>query len=137
MQKTSILLVVLGALACGDKEPIETADTGLPDDYNDMTFEQKTFYMTTVVQPTMSAKFKEFDAEIYSDFGCATCHGAGATDGTYTMPNPDLYVLPLDAFPQPEDGSYETFMYEEVRPTMTELLDQQDTFSCESCHTAE
>lgn len=140
MRTTSVFLVAsLFAIACGEKDVVDdtggTEDTSLPDDYNHMTVEQKNFYMTTVVLPTMSAKFKDFDGETYANFSCGTCHGTGATDGTYSMPNADLYELPLDSFPQPEDGSYEAFMYEEVLPTMTDLLDQEGTASCESCHT--
>jgi hypothetical protein len=109
-----------------------------------MNKDQRKAFMKAKVLPTMKPLFAAFDPE-FKDMNCATCHGDGAADGTFDMPNPKLPVLPADQagfmkavkdHPQVAD-----FMMKTVKPQMAQLLgvqeyDEQhpDGFSCHSCH---
>ena len=42
----------------------------------------------------MKKVFQAYDAKAYAKFTCATCHGDGATDGKFKMPNAKLPKLP-------------------------------------------
>src|SRR6185295_12130849 len=59
-----------------------------------MTFEQRKAYMKATVFPKAKELFVAFDPVRYKEFSCATCHGDGATDGKFKMPNPKLPKLP-------------------------------------------
>lgn len=102
-------------------------------------------HMSNQVLPRMKAAFQRHDAARYEDFGCATCHGAGASDGTYAMPNPALLPLVSKNFrgeiyvPHKE---MVRFMWGEVQPAMAELLGLRNArygrgagFNCRGCHT--
>lgn len=127
-------------VACGEEAPTT---------YSEMDFGQRHEYMTEVVLPQMRDTFVAFDAR-FADMTCATCHGAGASDGSYAMPSPDLPRLPateeafLEYVKDPEHGRWSQFMLDEVWPQMGELLDlplyDEETpngFSCSSCHMVE
>jgi hypothetical protein len=111
-----------------------------------MTFEQRKAYMKTAVFPKMKELFTAFDAAHYSKFNCATCHGDGATDGTFKMPNPKLPKLPgtPDGFKQlmADKPQVMEFMAKQVKPTMASLLglpeftpENKSGFGCMECHT--
>jgi len=101
---------------------------------------EKLEHMKTVVEPTMKAKFQEFAAKEFSDFGCKTCHGPGVKDGKFDMPNPALPALnkkEMDKHPE-----VTKFMMEVVVPEMATLLDEapydpatHEGFGCMECHT--
>jgi hypothetical protein len=127
--------------------PAETpAEAPMPEAFDDMNRDQRMMFMKQTVLPTMQAKFQEFDATRYAEFSCATCHGAGAKDGSFKMPNPNLPKLPSTpegftelAGKKPEAAK---FMGEVVTPTMTELLHEEPFdmatgkgFGCMECHT--
>jgi hypothetical protein len=113
----------------------------------DMSKEERARWMGAKVLPTMKPLFAAYDPE-FKDMNCETCHGDGAKDHSFTMPNPKLPKLPKDeaAFgkfaadhPQAVD-----FMMKTVKPQMAELLgleewspDHPDGFSCGNCHTTE
>ena len=130
-RRVSVLFVLM--LGCNaESDP-------LPESYQDMTFEQRQQYMTETVLPTMKAEFEAVDAS-YSSMNCATCHGDGATDGTFSMPNGGLAALDVNAWPTdpPVD-----FMTNTVVPTMADLLDEDpfdastgEGFGCFGCHPA-
>src|SRR2546430_2593695 len=63
-------------------------------DWEKMDHSERMAYMKKHVNPTMRAEFQNFDAKRYAKFGCKTCHGKGAEDDSYKMPNPDLPKLP-------------------------------------------
>jgi hypothetical protein len=110
-----------------------------------MSQEQKVAHMKTKVVPQMQASFQAFDAQHFAKFGCTTCHGPGAKDGKFSMPNPGLPKLDAkDGFKaEHKKHPKETkFMMEKVVPEMTALLDAapfdpatNQGFGCFSCHT--
>jgi hypothetical protein len=160
---TSLLLVA----ACGGKsepaaettppvtetpatpETPPAAETAPPADlpFKDMSHEQRIAFMKQSVMPTMKPLFQEYDAKRYGELNCKTCHGAGAADGTFKMPNPALPVLPspdkFAAFAKdPKNQPAIKFMAEKVKPTMARLLQKseydpktnQGEFGCNACH---
>ncbi len=107
-----------------------------------MKHEEREAFMKQIVLPAMKERFQEFDAEGFAEFDCATCHGAGAANDSFEMPNPDLPVLTGALFENPGDEqAIFDFMSKTVKPHMAELLgmpemtDTQEGFSCASCHT--
>ena len=110
-----------------------------------MTEDQKKEVMKTVVFPAMKTAFQEFDAKHFKDFTCMTCHGPGAKDGKFKMPNAKLPKLdPKDEFAKhkKKDAKILGFMMEKVSPEMAKLLEvdpydpkTNQGFGCMSCHT--
>lgn len=147
--KRVLMAVCLLVAACGSGEDGESAEPQ-PTAYKDMTFAQREAFMTDVVLPQMKKTFVAFDAK-FEAMDCKTCHGNGATDGTYAMPTPQIAVLPAteEAFAEyvkdPEHARWSQFMLDEVWPQMAALLkvDKFDPattptgFSCSNCHTVE
>ena len=148
MTKRISMALCLFVAACGgaDSEPVAE-----PIAYKDMSFEQREVFMAEVVTPKMRETFVAFDPK-FQALSCATCHGAGATDGTYRMPSADIGPLPSteEAFmaklqQDPEFARWSQFMLEKVYPQMAEMLQepmfdpmkQPDGFSCANCHTVE
>lgn len=117
-------------------------------EWKDMTKQQRGRYMAMVVMPKMKEVFQAFDNKKFALVNCATCHGPGARDRSFSMPNPELFVLP----PPEEFGSvmqkepeWVKFMAEKVKPQMAALLGvkeydpqnsspQTGAFSCHNCH---
>ena len=102
--------------------------------------------MKTGVMPKMHDVFTAFDGSKYGDMSCKTCHGKGAIEGSFSMPNADLPKLDpspagfgklAKANPKMFD-----FMMKQVEPTMALLVGEQPYdpktkagFSCFECHT--
>ena len=96
--------------------------------------------------PKMHDLFAGFDAAKFGEMKCATCHGAGAADGSFKMPNPGLPKLPMDprgfkALSASQPKTFE-FMAKHVEPTMADLLGvppfdpkTMKGFGCFDCHT--
>ncbi|WP_437321570.1 hypothetical protein [Sorangium sp. So ce385] len=135
-----------GADGAGGGEPDEVA-------WKDMTFEERTTYMTTVVMPRMKEVFVAYDAK-YETFDCTTCHGDDAVERAYAMPSPAIAPLPAseEGFLEwvgdpehPERQEWTDFMFNEVVPAMADLLQvprfdpttMTGEFSCNNCHTLE
>ncbi len=143
MTSKHIIIIATGLFVAG-------CDEETPATYTDMDFEQRVAFMTEVVLPEMREVFVEFDAG-FAGMTCATCHGEGASDGSYALPNPRLPRLPAteEAFlkynEDPEHARWSLFMVEEVWPQMADLLDvpvfdpkaRPDGFSCHNCHMVE
>src|SRR5438067_694382 len=83
-------------------------------------------WMSASVNPAMREEFQNFDAKRYAKFGCKTCHGKGAEDDSYKMPNPDLPKLPRSKEGwdkiKAEKGDILKFMGTTVKPKMASLL---------------
>lgn len=145
-------LVVASALAlvvaaCGGSHP--PAEPPAPRVWKDMNARQREQYMKDVVMPRAREVFTAFDPS-FADMDCKTCHGPGADDKTFEMPNPDIRPLPNtpDAFmalmaKDDEVKRFTPFMVDKVEPMMAELLQvtvfdprtETGEMSCEYCHT--
>jgi hypothetical protein len=135
---TLMLPPLLGACGAHGK-------TGIPEGsekaWADMDHDERMAHMGEVVMPRMQAVFEGHDAERFSTFGCATCHGGGASDGSFEMPNPGLPQLDaanLYKKHRKESPEMVKLMWKHVEPTMGEALAVTYGFggaiSCESCH---
>jgi hypothetical protein len=111
-----------------------------------MNLEQRKEYMKAVVLPKMKETFGAFDSVRYEKMNCATCHGDGATDGTFRMPNPKLPKLPNspEGFKKlmADKPAMSQFMMTKVKPIMAQLLglpefnmETKTGFGCMECHT--
>lgn len=147
---SSKLFPVLAAFlvaACGSDQD-ELPPDPAPTSYSQMSHEQRIAFMTTTVLPQMKPLFVAFDAK-FQNMSCATCHGNGATDGTYAMPSPQIPAIPgseeafLEYIKDPEHLRWATFMQDQVWPKIVELLHvpkfdpmtNAAGFSCTGCHT--
>lgn len=111
-----------------------------------MTRAEKLQVMKHDVLPAMQAAFTGYDAERFADFSCDTCHGPGAGDGSYRMPNPELPVLHMDKVGwekmMTEQPAASRFMIDKVESPMADLLGiprydpaTHQGFNCLRCHT--
>lgn len=144
-KRISMALCLLVA-ACGGEETKEPAVE--PTAYEDMSFQQREAFMSAVVLPKMTETFVKFDAK-FANMDCKTCHGDGATDGSYAMPSPQVPALPgseeafMEYVKDPEHARWSQFMLDDVWPQMAEMLQvpkfdpmtNPTGFSCSNCHT--
>src|SRR5262249_40371833 len=114
-----------------------------PTAYEEMNFEERRAFMTDVVLPPMTETLVAFDPK-FKGMGCTTCHGSGAENGSFAMPNPELPVLPAseaafyEYLKDPEHARWGQFMMDKVWPQMADLLEvakydpktKADGFSC-------
>jgi hypothetical protein len=111
-----------------------------------MDFGERKRHMKNVVLPRMKEVFVVFDAARYGGMTCVTCHGEGAADGGFRMPNPNLPKLPAspEGFKRlsNEKPQMTQFMLTKVKPMMAKLLglpeltpESRGGFGCMACHT--
>jgi hypothetical protein len=149
----SIVIASLGlSAACGSKAPAtetpkpadDTATMVLPDvAFDKLDHKQQVAFMKQKVVPVMKPIFQNHDAKAFAEFNCTVCHGEGAKEGKFDMPNaklPKLNFKDMSKFKQ-EDLEW---MGKEVMPTMAKILnepvyskDNPTGFGCLECHTEE
>lgn len=114
--------------------------------WHEMTKGQRKDFMKKVIKPAMEKEFQAFDPVRFKKFNCATCHGDGAKDESFTMPNPKLFKLPntSEGFQQlmVKDSAFLSFMGKVVKPKMAAMLGLPEFnmttkkgFGCMECHT--
>src|SRR5690242_17983726 len=92
-------VLVLLIAACGSKapapaQPTQTAQVTLPDvPFDQLDQDQREAFMKQNVMPVMKPIFQHHDAHDFEKFQCETCHGKGAAQGHFDMPNPELPKL--------------------------------------------
>ncbi|WP_437841838.1 hypothetical protein [Sorangium sp. So ce1153] len=145
----------LFAAACGGADDGEQEQGPEPEPvaWQDMSFEERTGYMTDVVMPRMKEVFVAYDPK-FESMSCETCHGDGVASGTYAMPSAGIAPLPgsEEGFLEwvgdpehPERQEWTNFMFDKVVPEMADLLQiprfdpttQTGEFSCQYCHMLE
>jgi hypothetical protein len=148
------LSLSLALAACGGSS--STPSTPTPKEVptpaawsDDLSLEQKGQYMKAVVLPKAKELFTAFDPK-FANMDCKTCHGDGAEDGSFEMPDLKVPALPNteEAFmkwlgEKPERGPMAKFMGETLEPEMAKLLgktvfnpaDGSGEFGCIACHT--
>jgi cytochrome c553 len=145
----SIALACTGAASAADPAPAATATDTKKVDWENMSFDQRKKLMKATVHPELKKAFQSFDAKKYKKFTCATCHGDGATDGKFKMPNAKLPKLPPPTdragFTALQEKKPELvkFMRTEVAPKVAELIGLPEWspqnpkgFGCYACHTS-
>lgn len=110
--------------------------------------EQKLAYMKQTVLPAEREIFGRFEPLRFARMTCETCHGQGARDGSFKMPNPDLphIVGGKGGFQELIARQPETvrFMQQAVSAETARLLgypvfdmEKHVGFSCYQCHVRE
>ena len=141
------VLMLVALAACGGKStpaqtlPTEMAKATLPDvPFAQLDPEQRKQFMEQKVLPALKPIFQNHDAQKFAKFQCETCHGTGAAQGRFDMPNAELPKLTND-MSKFEKRDIE-WMEREVSPTVAKLLQMPEYskenpkgFSCLACHT--
>ena len=115
--------------------------------WKDMSFDQRKDFMKNTFMPALAKDFTEFDGKKYKDVSCVLCHGAGAKDGKFKMPNPGLPKLnPKDGFKKhmTKAPKVTKFMMEKVVGDSATTLgvapfdpSTKSGFGCGGCHLIE
>jgi hypothetical protein len=132
--------------ASASAAPAATGGPPGPGDWDKWSHDQKLEYMKTAVMPKMGGLFHDFDAKKYAEPKCVLCHGSGAKDGSFKMPNPELPKLDLTPAGMKtmhaKHAAIVEFMAKQVVPTTAGLLGEQpydpktqQGFGCLECHT--
>ena len=102
--------------------------------------------MKKTVSPKMHDLFVAVDTPRYGDMSCGTCHGEGAVEGSFAMPNSGLPKLDLspagfEKLSKTNPKMFD-FMVKQVEPTMASLIGEKPYdertklgFNCFRCHT--
>ena len=119
-------------------------------DWDKMSTDERKKLMKTQVLPEMKKTFQAVNPQRYKSFSCATCHGDGATSGTFKMPNPKLPKLPAPTdqagFMALQQKKPEVFKFMEtmVKPKVASILGLPEWspqnpkgFGCFACHTSQ
>ncbi len=117
-----------------------------PGEWDSWSHDQKMAYMKSAVLPKMGGLFHDFDAKRYAEPKCVLCHGSGAKDGSFKMPNPELPKLDFSPAGfkamHAKSAAMVEFMGKQVVPTMAQLQGEppydpktQKGFGCLECHT--
>lgn len=126
-------------------DPVPVTAPG-PGEWKTWSHERKLAYMKGPFFEQAKAVFTAFEPARYARFNCRTCHGEGADNQTYKMPNRDLAVLVggKPGFQELADHEPQLlgFMQQQLVPAVAGLLgvpafDMKTHvgFSCFDCHT--
>jgi hypothetical protein len=136
--------IAVTALCCAGTQPGAQTSPQAPRPWSARSAEERMRLMVDEVMPRMREAFQTNDLSRYNLFDCASCHGAGAADKTYKMPNPALTRLdPADSFASAKDinAVRYTFMTETVVPEMARIMGEPvydpktgKGFGCLDCH---
>lgn len=141
-------IAILGLAGCGAAVTAAPAPdhAPAPGEWAQWSHAQKLAYMKSTVLGAEREVFARFEPVRFAKLDCATCHGASAREGRYTMPNPDLPKLVGGAPGFRELAEHEPellkFMQQVVVPETARLLglpafdfEKHVGFSCYQCHT--
>ena len=114
-------------------------------DWSNMSKNERKEYMKKVVLPKMKPIMRQFDSKKFADVKCKTCHGYGARNGQFKMPNPELPKLPATraGFEKlmKNKPQWMEFMSKTIKPSMANLLSLKPFnmktgkgFGCGNCH---
>lgn len=124
----------------GKPSAIETLGlTGPETSWEQMSKDEKEFYMIGKVLPIMKEIFQRHEGETFSgEVGCETCHGEDMREQQFVMPTPSLPAVPsvgTSEYSQMrrDDEAIVAFMEQEVSPAMAKLLGK-DAYGCDGCH---
>ena len=155
----SVALATFALGACGGSQPAaESAPpagepaaeaspaSGTP--WAEMNKEQRASFMMQVVQPKMKELFQAHDATHFAKFNCSTCHGDGAKNKSFAMPDAAIPKIPatMEGFEKlkAEKPEMVKFMMETVLPEMAKLVNEPlmdpatgKGFGCGECHMKE
>ncbi len=150
---SKFVVAMVLATACGGKSPppaappAPPAQKALPDvPFDKLADDQQVEFMKQKVVPQMKPIFQQHDGKKFAEFGCTTCHGPGAKQGHFDMPNPELPKLSMKELMggtkyKKDDVEW---MSKQVKPTVAKLLGQTEWspdnpkgFSCGACHVME
>ncbi|GAC1588389.1 MAG: hypothetical protein NVS3B20_16290 [Polyangiales bacterium] len=116
-----------------------------PASWDALSHEQKLDYMSKAVMPKMGALFHDYDAKRFANPTCEMCHGSGAKNGSFKMPNPELPKLSVEGEfkkHRDKDAAIVDFMMAKVEQQMAGLLNEapydvktHKGFGCFECHT--
>ncbi|MBV8879347.1 MAG: hypothetical protein JO332_05265 [Planctomycetaceae bacterium] len=142
-----LLPTALALAACGG--PSRSEHTGAPNKpWRDQTHDERMVTMKQVVWPAMKSEFAAFDPKEFGNVTCGTCHGPGAKDKTFKMPNPKLPKLPATEVGfeklKKEQPDVVHFMMSTVVPKMADFVGEPPYdpktgkgFGCFRCHPKE
>ena len=142
----SLTFVRVGVVRAADPTPAPNPGVAKEVDWEHMSFDERKKLMKTSVYPQLKKAFQAADPKRFQTFTCATCHGEGAKDGKFKMPNPALPKLPVDhagmtALEQKKPEIFK-FMETVVKPKVAELVGLPEWspqnpkgFGCYGCHT--
>jgi hypothetical protein len=125
-------------------DTVVTADSVI--DWDKMSKAERKQYMKQIVLPKLKPIMQNFGSKQFKDVKCGTCHGAGARNGQFKMPNPELAKLPNSraGFEKlmKEKPEWMEFMGKTMKPSMANLLSMKQFdmktgkgFGCGNCHT--
>ena len=150
MRTLPVLLLLACLAACGGKSTSTAGTTPtqpeatetLPDvPFDQLNMKQKAAFMKQKVMPTMKPIFVDHNATKFANFTCETCHGKGAEQGKFDMPNAALPKLDFKDMSKFDKGDVE-WMEKEVKPEMAKLVQMPEYteqnpkgFGCLACHT--
>ena len=138
--KLALLAIALAACVSGSRHP------PAPGEWATWSHDAKKAYMEQVVLGDAKKMFAIYDPVRYRDVTCRTCHGAGADDGTYRMPNPALPALVPTKIYELAGAKPQLFIFMDgyVQAHMARLLGEptfdhmtMSGFGCFACHTAQ